>query len=85
VKLEVGPLYKWAATAAAKEDPEGLAELFALLRLLPSNPRPDDSEAWSIDDSGELRRLRFGAYRVLYVIEEDLDRIVLIQLGRSDS
>jgi mRNA-degrading endonuclease RelE of RelBE toxin-antitoxin system len=83
VRLEVGLLFQRSAVEAAKEDPEGIAELYGLLRLLPLNPRPDDSEAWNTDDEGELRRLRFAGFRVLYVIEEALDRVVLVQLGRD--
>ena len=83
MSLEVGPLFQRGAAEAMKDDPQGLAELYGLLRLLPSNPRPDASEEWHADASGELRRLRFGGYRVLYVIEEKQDRVVLIQLGRD--
>jgi mRNA-degrading endonuclease RelE of RelBE toxin-antitoxin system len=84
VKLEVGPLFQRGAAEAAKEDPEGIGELYGLLRLLPIHPRPDDSEEWHTDEAGELRRLRFGGYRVLYLIDEEQDRIALVQLG-SDS
>jgi hypothetical protein len=83
VRLEVGPLFQRGAAEAAKDDPAGVAELYGLLRLLPINPWPDASEEWHVDESGELRRLRFAGYRVLYVIEEEKDRVVLIQLGRD--
>lgn len=33
--------------------------------------------------TGELRRLRFGGYRVLYLVEEMTDRVALIQLSRN--
>jgi mRNA-degrading endonuclease RelE of RelBE toxin-antitoxin system len=83
VRLEVGPLFQRSAVDAMKDDPLGVAELYGLLRLLPSNPRPDASEEWHENEDGELRRLRFGGYRVLYVIEEKQDRVVLVQLGRE--
>ncbi|MBR7833786.1 type II toxin-antitoxin system RelE/ParE family toxin [Actinospica durhamensis] len=83
MRLEIGPLFKSAAVEAAKEDQDGFAELHSVLRLLPSNPRPDDSAEWSVDDFGELRRLRYAGYRVLYVIDEAQDRVVLIRLGRD--
>jgi mRNA-degrading endonuclease RelE of RelBE toxin-antitoxin system len=83
VRLEVGPLFQRGAADAVKDDLQGVAELYGLLRLLPSNPRPDASEQWHTDEAGELRRLRFGGYRVLYVIEEKQDRVVLVQLGRD--
>lgn len=83
MKLEVGPLFQRGAAAAAKDDTQGIAELYGLLRLLPINPWPDASESWHTDDGAELRRLRFGGYRVLYVVEEAQDRVVLIQLSRD--
>jgi mRNA-degrading endonuclease RelE of RelBE toxin-antitoxin system len=83
VKLEVGPLFQRGAAEALKDDPQGVAELYGLLRLLPIDPRPDVSEAWHTDETGELRRLRFGGYRVLYVLEEMADRVVLVQLSRD--
>ncbi len=83
MKLEVALAFQRASAAAKEEDPEGIAELYALLRLLPIHPRPDDSEAWKTDDADETRRLRYGGYRVLYVIEEAEDRVVLVQLRRA--
>lgn len=85
MRLEAGPLFQRGAVEAAKDDPEGVAELYGLLRLLPMNPRPDASEEWHTDVTSELRRLRFSGYRVLYVIEEAEGRVVLIQLGRDSS
>lgn len=84
MRLEVGPLFQRAAAEALKDDAQGIAELYGLLRLLPINPWPDASEAWHTDDAGELRRLRFSGYRVLYVVEEAQDRVVLVQLSRDD-
>lgn len=83
MKLEVGPLFQRGVAAATKDDPQGIAELYGLLRLLPINPWPDASESWHTDDAAELRRLRFGGYRVLYAVEEAQDRVVLIQLSRD--
>jgi mRNA-degrading endonuclease RelE of RelBE toxin-antitoxin system len=83
VRLEVGPLFQRGAAEAVKDDPEGLTELYGLLQLLPSNPYPDASEAWHTHETGELRRLRFSGYRVLYLIDESQDLIVLIQLRRD--
>lgn len=84
MRLEVGPLFQRGAAEALKDDPQGVAELYGLLRLLPIDPRPDVSEAWHTDETtGELRRLRFGGYRVLYLVEEMTDRVALIQLSRN--
>lgn len=79
----MGPLFQRGAAEAVKDDPQGIAELYGLLRLLPSNPWPDASESWHTDDATELRRLRFGGYRVLYAVEQAQDRVVLIQLSRD--
>lgn len=81
--LELGPLFEYGAAEAAKDDPTGVADLYDVLQLLPGNPRPTASESWHTDQNGELRQLRYGSYRVLYLIETE--RIVLIQLGRSEA
>ncbi|WP_234469147.1 MULTISPECIES: type II toxin-antitoxin system RelE/ParE family toxin [unclassified Streptomyces] len=43
------------------------------------NPRPVNSVAYGVD----IRRLRVGDYRVLYVIDDEVIHILVTHLGRT--
>ncbi|MEV7284218.1 type II toxin-antitoxin system RelE/ParE family toxin [Streptomyces sp. NPDC093252] len=46
---------------------------------LAHDPRPANSVAYGVD----IRRLRVGDYRVLYVIDDDVIHILITHLGRT--
>ncbi|MEU6381809.1 type II toxin-antitoxin system RelE/ParE family toxin [Streptomyces sp. NPDC046909] len=69
-----------AATRFLKEDPAGLAAVYEAVDDLATHPRPPGSVAYG---SPDLRRLRVGDYRVLYVIDNDVIRILITHLGRT--
>ncbi|MER6157225.1 type II toxin-antitoxin system RelE/ParE family toxin [Streptomyces sp. NPDC001868] len=62
------------------EDPSGLALLLDTIDKLADDPRPAGSVPYGTPD---LRRLRVGDYRVLYVIDDDVIRILVTHLGRT--
>ncbi|MGW2639414.1 type II toxin-antitoxin system RelE family toxin [Streptomyces sp. NPDC001348] len=62
-----------------KEDPVGLASVYEAVDTLAKAPRPTDSTPYG----SNIRRLRVGVYRVLYVIEDDVLRILVTHLGRT--
>ncbi|WDV52283.1 type II toxin-antitoxin system RelE/ParE family toxin [Streptomyces coeruleorubidus] len=68
-----------AAVRFLKDDPVGLTAVYEAVDALAETPRP----ASSIPYGPDFRRLRVGEYRVLYVIEEDLIRILVTHLGRT--
>jgi mRNA-degrading endonuclease RelE of RelBE toxin-antitoxin system len=72
VRIEWSPK---AITTASRflEDTAGMTAVVAAIDGLASDPCPTESFQW-----GDLRRLRTGSYRVMYIIEGDLitiDRI----------
>ncbi|MFD8911382.1 type II toxin-antitoxin system RelE/ParE family toxin [Streptomyces sp. NPDC059575] len=72
-----------ALNAAARflaEDPGGLAVVLDTIDKLAHDPRPAGSTPYG---SADLRRLRIGDYRVLYVIEQDIIQILVTHLGRT--
>lgn len=75
----------WEPTAAdqasrfLKEDPAGLAAVYEAVDALAKAPRPSNSFAYG----PEMRRLRVGDYRVLYVIDDDVIRVLVTHLGRT--
>ncbi|MDQ0775171.1 mRNA interferase RelE/StbE [Streptomyces aurantiacus] len=69
-----------AAARFLKEDPNGLALLLDTIDKLADDPRPTGSVAYG---SPNLRRLHLGDYRVLYVIDDDVIRILVTHLGRT--
>lgn len=68
-----------AAARFLKEDPTGLASVLDAVDELTHDPRP----AGSIPYGPDIRRLRIGDYRVLYVIDEAVIRILVTHLGRT--
>ena len=70
-----------ATTTASRflEDTAGMTALVAAIDGLASDPYPAESFRW-----GDVRRLRVGTYRVMYVIEGDLitiDRVDRLTAG----
>lgn len=68
-----------AAARFLKEDPEGLALVLDSIDKLAHDPRPAATVPYGLD----IRRLRVGNYRVLYVIDDDVIRILVTHLGRT--
>jgi mRNA interferase RelE/StbE len=68
-----------AATRFLKEDPSGLAATLNAIDELAHDPRPINSTAYGVD----IRRLRVGAYRVLYIIDDEVIHILVTHLGRT--
>ncbi|WP_149829256.1 type II toxin-antitoxin system RelE family toxin [Streptomyces tailanensis] len=68
-----------AAARFLEEDPSGLALLLDTIDKLADDPRPAGSTAYG----PRTRRLRVGQYRVLYVIDDDVIRILVTHLGRT--
>ncbi|MFI5795194.1 type II toxin-antitoxin system RelE/ParE family toxin [Streptomyces sp. NPDC051677] len=62
-----------------KEDPTGLAAVYEAVDELAETPRPANSVAYGVD----IRRLRVGGYRVLYVIDDEVIHILVTHLGRT--
>jgi mRNA interferase RelE/StbE len=68
-----------AAARFLKEDPAGLAVVLDAIDELAHDPRPPVSTPYGPD----IRRLRVGEYRVLYVIDGEAIRILVTHLGRT--
>ncbi|MFJ5301217.1 type II toxin-antitoxin system RelE/ParE family toxin [Streptomyces sp. NPDC088350] len=68
-----------AATRFLEEDPKGLSAALDAIDELAHNPRPVNSVAYGVG----IRRLRVGAYRVLYVIDDEVIHILVTHLGRT--
>ncbi|MFF8728217.1 type II toxin-antitoxin system RelE/ParE family toxin [Streptomyces sp. NPDC015171] len=62
-----------------EDDPAGLAKVLDAIDELAHDPRPMASAAYGPD----IRRLRVGAYRVLYIIDAAVIRILVTHLGRT--
>lgn len=69
-----------SAARFLEEDPSGLALVLDTIDKLADDPRPTGSTPYG---SPDLRRLRVGDYRVMYVIEDDVIRILVTHLGRT--
>ncbi|MFD3566113.1 type II toxin-antitoxin system RelE/ParE family toxin [Streptomyces sp. NPDC058667] len=69
-----------AAVRYLKDDPVGLAAVYEAVDGLAEHPRPIGSVAYG---SADVRRLHIGDYRVLYVIDEGVIRILVTHLGRT--
>ncbi|WP_030788753.1 type II toxin-antitoxin system RelE family toxin [Streptomyces sp. NRRL S-920] len=76
-------IWEPAATNAAvrflKDDPVGLAALYEAVDALAEQPRPAGSTAYG----PTARRLRVGDYRALYLVGDDVIRILVTHLGRT--
>ncbi|MFF7748837.1 type II toxin-antitoxin system RelE/ParE family toxin [Streptomyces sp. NPDC007971] len=68
-----------AAVRFLKDDPGGLAAVYEAVDALAEQPRPLNSTAYGPD----IRRLRVGDYRVLYVIDDAVIRVLVTHLGRT--
>jgi mRNA interferase RelE/StbE len=69
-----------SAARFLEEDPHGLALVLDTIDKLAHDPRPSGSTPYG---SPDLRRLRIGDYRVLYVIDNNVIRILVTHLGRT--
>ncbi|MEU9283728.1 type II toxin-antitoxin system RelE/ParE family toxin [Streptomyces sp. NPDC048275] len=69
-----------SAARFLREDPSGLALVLDTIDKLATDPRPAGSTPYG---SADLRRLRIGDYRVLYVIDNDVIHILVTHLGRT--
>ncbi|MEV5958191.1 type II toxin-antitoxin system RelE/ParE family toxin [Streptomyces sp. NPDC051987] len=65
------------AERLAKDDPEGVRQVFTAVDRLAGNPRPDGAFG-----SADLLRIHSGRYRVLYEIHDRQVRVNVIHLGR---
>ncbi|MEV6318990.1 type II toxin-antitoxin system RelE/ParE family toxin [Streptomyces sp. NPDC051776] len=65
------------AERLAKEDPNGVRQLFTAVDQLAENPRPKDAIG-----SSDVLRIHVGRYRVMYEISDQQVRISAIRLGR---
>lgn len=65
------------AERLAKDDPDGVRQVFAAVDRLAENPRPDGAFG-----SADLLRIHVGVYRVLYEINDRQVRVTVIHLGR---
>jgi len=61
------------------DDGPGLAALMDRIDLLADDPRPETSRHLGGED---LRRLQHGRYRVLYEVDDLVDVITVIHVGR---
>ncbi|MDX2933166.1 type II toxin-antitoxin system RelE family toxin [Streptomyces ipomoeae] len=68
-----------AAVRFLKDDPVGFAAVYEAVDTLAKSPRPSNSTPYG----SYARRLRVGCYRVLYLIDGDVIRILITHLGRT--
>ncbi|MEV8329874.1 type II toxin-antitoxin system RelE/ParE family toxin [Streptomyces niveus] len=61
----------------AKDDPDGVRQVFASVDRLANDPRPKGAFG-----SSELLRIHIGIYRVPYEISDSQVRVSVISLGR---
>ncbi|GEC09452.1 hypothetical protein SSP24_71070 [Streptomyces spinoverrucosus] len=69
-----------AAVRFLKDDPTGLSAVYETVDSLATEPRPRGSIPYGSQD---VRRLHVGDYRVLYIIDDDVIRILVTHLGRT--
>ncbi|MEZ3179911.1 type II toxin-antitoxin system RelE/ParE family toxin [Streptomyces pimonensis] len=62
------------------EDASGLSLVLDTIDKLAENPRPAGSVPYG---SPDLRRLHIGEYRILYIIDDQVIRILVTHLGRT--
>ena len=65
------------AERLAKDDPDGVRQVFAGVDRLAKDPRPKGAFG-----SADLLRIHIGMYRVLYEISDRRVRVTVIHLGR---
>ncbi|KMS85601.1 plasmid stabilization protein [Streptomyces regensis] len=61
----------------AKDDPDGVRQVFTAVDRLTDNPRPDGAFG-----SADLLRIHVARYRVMYEINDQQIRVTVIHLGR---
>ncbi|MEV5489980.1 type II toxin-antitoxin system RelE/ParE family toxin [Streptomyces bobili] len=61
----------------AKDDPDGVRQVFTAADRLAGNPRPDGAFG-----SADLLRIHVGRYRVMYEIHDRQIRVGVIHVGR---
>ncbi|TJZ94634.1 type II toxin-antitoxin system RelE family toxin [Actinacidiphila oryziradicis] len=61
----------------AKDDPDGVRQVFTAVDRLADEPRPDGAFG-----SADVLRIHVGIYRVMYEISDHRVRISIIHLGR---
>ncbi|MBG7704699.1 type II toxin-antitoxin system RelE/ParE family toxin [Streptomyces sp. MC1] len=61
----------------AKDDPDGVRQVFTAVDSLADNPRPDGAFG-----SADLLRIHVARYRVMYEINDQQIRVSVIHLGR---
>ena len=61
----------------AKDDPDGVRQVFSAVDHLADEPRPEGSFG-----SADILRIHVGAYRVMYEISDQQVRVSVIHLGR---
>ncbi|MFE5946928.1 type II toxin-antitoxin system RelE/ParE family toxin [Streptomyces sp. NPDC056480] len=65
------------AERSAKDDPDGVRQVFTAVDSLADSPRPDGAFG-----SADLPRIHVAAYRVMYEISDQQVRVSVIHLGR---
>lgn len=65
------------AERLAKDDPDGVRQVFTAVDHLADDPRPEGAFG-----SADLLRIHVGRYRVLYEISDQHIRVTVIHLGR---
>ncbi|MCZ7430147.1 type II toxin-antitoxin system RelE family toxin [Streptomyces sp. WMMC1477] len=65
------------AERLAKDDPDGVRQVFAAVDRLADNPRPDGAFG-----SADVLRIHVGRYRVMYEVNDRQVRVSVIHLGR---
>jgi mRNA interferase RelE/StbE len=65
------------AARLAKDDPDGVRQVFTAVDRLAHDPRPDGAFG-----SPDLLRIHIGPYRVMYEVSDRQVRITVIHLGR---
>jgi mRNA interferase RelE/StbE len=63
----------------AKDDPEGVRQVFTAVDRLADEPRPEGAFAFG---STDVLRIHVGIYRVMYEISDQQVRVGIIHLGR---
>ncbi len=69
-----------SAARFLKDDPAGLSAVYEAVDTLATQPRPPGSIPYGSQD---VRRLHVGDYRVFYIIDEDVIRVLVTHLGRT--
>ncbi|WP_369384142.1 type II toxin-antitoxin system RelE/ParE family toxin [Streptomyces sp. cg36] len=65
------------AARFAKDDPDGVRQVFTAVDHLAEEPRPKGAFG-----SADVLRIHVGAYRVMYEISDQQVRVSVIHLGR---